>query len=150
MILQDTQMLDADGNPTAVYNYVKSANANINYISELFVGYDYVGTKAVLGTGHASNACFNKLSNNLASVTGISTITASQDTLVGEFVKDSKAGYMVTNFSEPSAALTDTVTLTFASSVTVDIYQNGTTTEWTGTSLELTLAAGEGAFVTVK
>lgn len=145
-----TQMLDADGNPTAVYNYVKSANENVAYISDIFVGYDYVGTKAVLGTGHVSNSCFNKLSNNLASVTGISTITASQDTLIGEFVKDSKAGYMVTNFSEPSAAATDTVTLTFASSVTVDIYQNGTTTEWTGTSLELTLAAGEGAFVTVK
>lgn len=145
-----TALVNSDGVPTAAYDYVKSANANIKYISELFVGFDYVGTKAILGADNASNSCFNRLSKNLETVSGISEISASKDTLVGEFDKDGRAAYMVTNFSEPSAGATDTVTLTFTSSVTVDVYQDGHNIEWTGTSLELTLAAGEGAFVVVK
>ena len=91
------------------------------------------------------------IADYLTNAKGISAVTATQDTLIGEFDRDGVKAYMITNFTEPSKGLSDTVELTLESGTRVQIYNNGVkeTKLAPKGKLTITLEAGEAAFVVV-
>ena len=134
---------------TPVYGYVKQANEELKAWDEVYLSFDYVGTKALLGSSSSSNACFKKLTQNKEAITGLTSITATQDTLIGEFDKDGVTAYMISNFTEPSEKLSDTVELELSEATRVQVYINGVkeTKIVPKGKLTITLGAGEAAFV---
>lgn len=134
---------------TPVYGYVKQANEELKAWDEVYLSFDYVGTKALLGSSSTSNACFKKLTQNKETITGLTSVTATQDTLIGEFDKDGVTAYMISNFTEPSDQLSDTVELELTEATRVQVYINGVkeTKIVPKGKLTITLGAGEAAFV---
>lgn len=134
-----------------VYDYVKQANEEVKKWDNVYLSFDYVGTKTFLGTYNAEgyNDCFDLLKYDKKTLKGIKVVTCTQDTLMGEFVKDGVNAYMITNFAEPSSGKSDKVVVEFEKAKKVQIYINGEMTEKTlnGNKLSLNLKSGEGAFV---
>ena len=94
----------------------------------------------------------SKLNNNLTGLTGTSVLSASNDTLIGQFDKNGSKAYMVANYSDPANGAMDTVIMNFADGTVLQVIINGVTEEVTvsGGRLVLSLDAGEAAFVIVK
>ena len=110
-------------------------------------------TKDIVGTlnerGYNDN--FDLLQHNKATLRGVTKVTATQDTIIGEFSKGGTLAYMITNVAEPSSGLTDKVVMTLASGRKAQIYINGQMTEKDiiNNQIAVTLKAGEAAFVVV-
>lgn len=86
----------------------------------------------------------------MESLDKISSVTATQDTLVGQFHdKDGNKGYVVTNFSDPYDELDDKVVLNFKDVNRAIVCRGGERKVYQieNNKLELDLGAGEGAFV---
>lgn len=136
---------------TDIYDYAKEANKNLKSFENVYLAFNWQKTMAVSGSESGEkNACYAMLTENATELDGMSSISATQDTLVGYFVDGNNTkGYMVTNFSEPSKGLTDKVKLELEDCSKVRIYQGGEMKELKPRNgkVELTLSAGEGAFV---
>ena len=138
---------------TPTYDYVKQANMELKEWDQVYLSFDYKGTKAIVGTlnerGYNDN--FDLLQHNKEQLSGIAKVTATQDTLIGEFSKDGTRAVMITNFVEPSSALTDKVVRELASGRKAQVYISGKMTELDifNNKLAITLNAGEAAFVVI-
>ena len=145
--------INADGTTTknAAYYYVQQANNELKAWDEIYLSYDYEGTMAI-GKSSSGKNMANKLTHNLSSLSGTSVLTASNDTLIGQFDKDGSKAYMVSNYSNPANGETDTVIMNFANGTVLQVIINGVMEEVTVSNgrLVLTLGTGEAAFVIVK
>ena len=129
-----------------LYDIVKQANTELLAWDSVYLSFDWQGVKA-----------YNVASAMTSGVTQLSSlqdvsVSATAATLVGEYKYGSadEYAYMITNFTEPSAGTTDTVTVTMAAGQTALVYINGVGSWMTADAsgnLQLTLQAGEGAFV---
>lgn len=141
-----------DGTTTKnpAYYYVQKANQELLAWDDIYLSYDYEGTKAVAVSARGQE-CVSQLKHNMETLSGVS-VSATNDTLVGQFDKNGAKAFMVTNFVDPSLAQSDVVTLTFSAGNTADVYINGVLIQYalTDGQLQLTLGAGEAAFVIVK
>ncbi len=129
-----------------LYDQVQSINRELRAWDHIFLSFDWQGVK----TYNTAAAYINGVTE-LGSLQSI-TVSADQATLVGEYKygNTEEYGYMITNFTEPSAGTTDTVTLMMAANQSVLVYKNGTGRWMNADSdgkLTLALEAGGGAFV---
>lgn len=137
------------------YFYVQQANQEVLAMDDAYLHFDYQGTAALIGTANEGgyNENFELLNTPLQKIDGIKKAEATRDTLIGVFEKDGVNAYMVTNFTEPSSSLGDTVELTFANGLTkVQIWLNGVMTEKPilEHKIRLQLKGGEGAFIVAR
>lgn len=136
---------------TDIYDFAKEANEKLRSFENVYLAFDWQKTMAIGGSESGEeNACYTMLTENATKLEGISSISATQDTLVGYFLDGNNTkGYMVTNFSEPSKGLTDEVVVELKDATKVRVYQNGEMQELKPKNgkVKLTLSAGEGAFV---
>jgi hypothetical protein len=138
---------------TPTYDYVKQANMELKEWDQVYLSFDYKGTKAVVGTlnerGYNDN--FDLMQHSKEQLSGVNKVTATQDTLIGEFSKDGTRAFMITNFVEPSSGHTDKVVMELASGRKAQIYINGQMTEKDiiNNQIAVTLKAGEAAFVVI-
>ena len=138
---------------TPVYDYVKQANMELKEWDQVYLSFDYMGTKTIVGTlnerGYNDN--FDLLQHNKKTLKGVTKVTATQDTIIGEFSKGSTRAFMITNFAEPSSGLTDKVVMELASGRKAQVYINGQMTEQDiiNNQVAVSLKAGEAAFVVI-
>ena len=152
-------MIDRDGNPTAIYDAVKRANAEILAFDHVLLQFDWQGVftceagQSVSGTASATDASFAKLNRlDLSTISGLKSVNASADTLFGYFKDElGNDGYMVVNYNETSENLSDSVTMSFdAQAYTSAVCYVGGEKTIVGLNdgkLTLNLGAGEGVFV---
>lgn len=127
---------------------VKSVNRELLAWDHVIMAFDWQGVKTInVGSSYLDGV------TQLESLKGMS-VTADQATLVGEYKyskdSDTDYGYMITNFTDPSADLTDSVTVTVKSGQSVLVYRDGVGNYVTADAegkLEFTLEAGEAVFL---
>ena len=122
--------IDRDGNPTKNYDYVKQANLEIRGLEDIYHNFTWKGVMPVIGSKNdngGENNSFNYLSTFVQnSHSRISSIKTEQDTLVGVF-KDNEGrdGFMIVNYTEPSAKLKSKVDLTLNDCTRAIVVKNG-------------------------
>lgn len=146
--------IDRNGNVTETYNYVKSANLMLRSFEDVYFNFNWKGFMTKIGTENKNggeNANFNYINNAAMKTHGrISAYSASQDTLTGVFEEgEGRDGFMVVNFTEPSAKLKDNVKMTFNNATRALVIRCGEreTVVLKKGVLEFTLDEGEGCFV---
>lgn len=143
-----------DGKPTAIYDYVKTANLEIRSFEDIYLNFDWQGVIPKIGTDNeegGENANFNYLTYKVMdSHERIQSFRAQQDTLTGVFKdKEGRDGFMFVNFTEPSAGLKNKVELQFNDCTHAIIVKKGKQKEVKAKNgkITFTMDAGEGYFV---
>lgn len=136
------------------YEAAKTVNAEIKKIEDVYLDFDWTGAYTVVGTQNADgmNIGFDALKYTLDSLDCASQVRATQDTLIGQFERESDGlhALQVVNYTDPADGLEDLVEITFSGDYDaamvyirgeMQIYQvlEGRT--------RINLKAGEGAFV---
>lgn len=134
------------------YDYVKNANAQLAKWDHVILSFDWQGLVTSAGSDESENevALGMVKSQTLEKLEGVSKLESRLDTLVGQFIdKDGNQGYMVTNYTEPTAGKIDVVRMTFEDAENALVYLNGeeSVVKLEDGRLTLTLNSGEGAFV---
>ncbi len=157
-------MWDDNMNPVKqnMYYWVQSANAELRLVENLISNFTYKETAAIAagssfytGTGNVADTGMGGLwtAAQLASQSALASISATADTTVGYFKKDSgefKDMFILVNMSHPNESASDTVSMTFDGGYTgVIVYLDGVASIYTLTngSCSVTLPSGEGAIV---
>lgn len=152
-----TSLVDVSGEPELAYYDAQKVNAEIHAIDDIYMSFDWEGVYPVTGSETDEYSLFDgesvyymNLEHSLESLDKISSVIATQDTLVGQFHdKDGNKGYVVTNFSDPYDELDDKVVLNFKDVNRAIVCRGGERKVYQveNNKLELDLGAGEGAFV---
>jgi hypothetical protein len=137
-----------DGEPTAVYDYVKTANLEIRNLEDTYLNFDW---KGFMLSGNSEN--FELVTGRKGYMdkhSRIKSFSSDQSTLTGVF-KDGEGrdGFMIVNFTEPSNKTADNLSITFNNATGALIYKKGQP-EVVGLKngkLDIVLEAGEGYFV---
>ena len=143
-----------DGKPTAIYDYVKTANLEIRSFEDIYLNFDWQGVIPKIGTDNdegGENTCFNYLTYKVMdSHERIKSFKAQQDTLTGVFKdKEGRDGFMFVNYTEPSAGLKNEVELQFNDCTHAVVVKKGQAKEVKARNgkISFTMDAGEGYFV---
>ena len=137
---------------TELYGWAKELNAEIKKFDNVYLSFDWQGVYPVVGSENESGfvPAYDLLQSPLSSLSCASAVTATQDTLVGQFQDENgNDGLLVTNYSDPAVGLNDEVSITFQDANRALVYRNGERTVYVLQDgvLDLTLEAGEGVFV---
>ena len=141
---------------TIAYDFVKNANAVANALAPDFLPFNWVQAKTFVGreyhdniNGQAYAICREKVAESL---TNVCDVDCSTDTIISEFEDGNRRAYMVFNYSEPFIDLTDKVsfTITDVKSVTIIIGSDKKTVDLIDGKVDITLTAGQAAFVIVE
>ena len=146
--------IDRQGNPTKNYDYIKTANLEIHGLEDIYFNFDWQGVMTTIGTDNdngGENNSFSYLSTFLkSSHERIKSMKTQQDTLTGLF-KDSEGrdGFMIVNYTEPSAGLQNKVDLQFENCTRAIVVKKGVqeVVDCENGALSFTMDAGEGYFV---
>lgn len=147
---------DESCKPTDTYYWAQELNSELAKFDHVYLSFDWEGVKGINGTNNFAddeeyqNSSFALLASPLESLSGIKSVSATEDTLIGQFKdKDGRAGFVVTNFTEPTNMLKDVVSFEFTNANRAIVYRNGERQiyEVKDNKLDLKLAAGEGVFV---
>ena len=147
---------DASCKPTDTYYWAQELNSEIAKFDHVYLSFDWEGVMGVNGSNNFSddseysNPSFAQFATPLEALNGVKKISATEDTLIGQFKdKEGRAGFVVTNFTEPTNMLKDTVSFEFANANRAIVYRNGERYiyEVKRNRLDLKLGAGEGVFV---
>lgn len=143
-----------DGKRTKYWYDAKKINAEIHSFDHVFMNFvnRWQGVLPVVGTNNEKGklSAFNMMDAPLKSYSRIKSVTASEDTVIGCFKdKNNYDGFMVVNYSVPGDKKTDNVTLEFKEAQQAVCYNHGvySLVDLTDGKLELSLEAGQGAFV---
>lgn len=146
----------ANCSPKDSYWWAKEINSELAAWDEVYMSFDWQGVKPVLGSVNLeedpeyANLSFNGITGALESLQCAKEVSATQDTLVGEFkAADGNYALMISNYTEPTDLLKDEVSITFQNANRALVYKNGVRTvyEVKKNKVNIKLAAGEGAFV---
>ena len=133
-----------EGKETAVYGYVKNANAEIAKFDHVFMDYDWVETKTV-----GSSSLFSGLTS--ANISGVTVNSSSNASIISHMYDSEKQldGYWLVNMAEPSTSTKATLNVTFAGKNKAMVYINGeeTIVDLTNGVYSADLAVGEGIFI---
>lgn len=141
-----TSCMIYDGQKTNIYYAVQSVNNEIKAFDNVLLNFNWQGTIGIKGTNS------NKIMNYVDAYSSkrISNATASDDAIIG-CLKDSKGydGFMLVNSTDPSANVTETISVTFNNADHAKVYINGVESivELNGGTFSATLAPGQGIFV---
>lgn len=149
-------MVDADGNPTAVYDAVQMINAEIDRFADKYLAYDWRDTLDIPAAGsyigHAGATDKGRL--RMATVTGARTLIGhmvNQATTLNSSVN--RDAYMLANAEGPRSGMTSRVTLEFEGAKTATVYNfkkgEKTCVDLTNGALILEIPVGEGILVTL-
>ena len=144
-------LISADGSTTTWYTYAQKINAQIAAVDDVLMestskGIMYDGTYAKSNVNNCGVTILPSF-NELTGVTSNDTSTIEYGAVVGCFDYQGKTALYVVNYNTNG---TNNVTLTFdATYSTQTITSSGVTTA-SGSSLKVTLAAGEAALVVIE
>ena len=148
-------LVDRNGVKTATYDYVQRALKDIKAIENVYLSYDWEGTKAVYNTD--PYGLFKPLKNwNLETLKDVDKICTDGDFLIGQFEScenTDKKAYMVTNASDPypeNRIPSAKIVLHFNGVNTVMVYKPGQTAERVLLQdgvLEMQVPCGQGYFI---
>lgn len=135
-----------------MYDYVKKANSDALPFAKATMAYDWQGTFYTKGSTSSENGtAFGRIDGLVTSDKGTMTSCSStRDALYGRYTQGGQDGYMVVNYTDPTKAYTNTVTMNFGSCKYAIVYTAGGEAKivpLTSGSLSLDLAKGEAAFV---
>ncbi len=135
-----------------MYDYVKTANGNALPFAKVTSAYNWQGTFVSSGSTVSENGtAFGKITDLTTKDTGAMTSYGSTyDALFGRYTQGGQDGYMVVNYTDPTLAHTNAVTMNFGSCKYAIVYTAGgeaTVMPLTDGTLTLNLSAGAGAFV---
>lgn len=147
-----TSLVDLNGNKTERWTYAQTVNKEILSFDHVYLSFKWQDTMAVLGTDNDDgyNLNFDNLKDNNTKLEGIKSVESTEDTLVGYFLdEDHNRGYIVTNATDPSEDLFDSVNITFNKATHAVVYSRGRREikELVNNKLTLNLQAGQGVFV---
>ena len=149
---QYDMMVTGEG-PTKVWNAVHDGLSEINRFEGVYLNFAWEGVKSFIGTKNGEDyraSHFELIKNKEIALSGIKSVEATQDTLIGQFKdKYGNQGYMVVNYTEPSDGKYDKVSVKFDKAKNVVYYKKGMEmkVEVSNNTLDLTLAPGDGIFV---
>lgn len=143
---------DVSCSPNEQYFRAKKVNREIQAIAPVYLSFTWNGMMPILGDNNASltNANFDGLSHALNEIECLNKVTASEDTLIGQFKdKDGYDGLIITNFTDPSYGIKDNVMLAFKNASRVRVYYRGEYKDYIleNNVFELSLEAGDGVFL---
>lgn len=148
----DIGIVDRAGKPTEIYPRVKAMNEEIFKIDNAYLSYTWNETIPVYGEKDEDDQmCLSRMENQNKTVSGVDSVSAEYDAIVGSFSKKGGSAYMITNFREPRKTGDNKVTVKFSKAKKVKVWLDGEAKEVVleNNTLTLTLPAGEGAFVEV-
>lgn len=144
---------DRRGNKTPTYDYIKDTQLEIRKFENIYLNFDWKGILTVIGEENdngGENAAFASVQDAVIESERVKSVKAQQDTLVGVF-KDGagRDGYMVVNYTEPSAGLKNKVTLSFNNCTRAVVVTDGVekVVDAANGVVEFTQNAGDGTFV---
>jgi len=134
------------------YDFAKTVNSELKKFDHVYLSFDWKGTMPIVGTGNPdeNNPAFDVLKYPLSSLEAAKSVTATADTLVGQFKdNDNNDGLIVTNYSDPRDGITDTVSFEFKNANRVIVYQKGERKlyEVKNGKFSISLDPGEGIFL---
>ena len=146
--------VDRDGSLSPAYDYVKTANLELKGLENIYFNFDWQGAMPLIGSKNddgGENKNFNYLLDTaIKSHDRIKSAKVEQDTLIGVFKdKDNRDGFMVVNFTEPSAGISDKAEFVFNDCIRAIVVKNGvqTVVDCKNGKLTLNLPSGAGYFV---
>jgi len=145
----DSHMVNPAGETTGTYDAVKAVNAELAPFAKLYGAYTWLG--AYTHNSPKAAGLRYELSNGLPAAQR-PEICSRDGLLVGCFQETAGEGkaYVVTNMMELLDEKTAQCTLTFPAGKTVTVYGGGETKVYgNGGEISLTLAPGDGRFITV-
>ena len=141
-----TSCMVYNGEKTPVYDAVKNINNEIKAFDHVLLDFNWQGTIGI--TGSNSNGIMNYVDSYTSK--RISAAAANNDAIIG-CLKDSKGydGFMLVNATDPSANITETISVTFNNANHAKVYINGVerVVELNNGVYETTLTPGQGIFV---
>ena len=147
-------LISPAGEKTQGWYDAQKINGEIHNFDHVFMNYvnGWQGVMPVVGTNNqqGKNEGFNLLTKAMTSHERINSITTSEDSIVGCFKdKDGYDGFLAVNYSVPSENKTDAVKIKFnkASKAIVYLYGQESIVDLTNGELNITLDAGQGAFI---
>ena len=144
-----------DGEPLALYGFVKETNAEILKFDNVIAAFDtWVGVKTFNGVGMEKNVAFANVEGiELEALTGVAndSVITTKDLVVGEMVdSNGNHGYMLVGYDDPYNGGTTEVRMTFDGASGAIVYRNGErflTGNLINGVFTTVLNAGEGIFV---
>ena len=141
-----TSCMIYNGEKTDVYYAVQKTNNEIKAFDHVLLDFNWQGTVGI--TGDNTNGIMSYVDSYTSK--RISAATASNDAIIG-CLKDSKGydGFMLVNATDPSANITETISVTFHNADHAKVYINGVESivELNNGVYEVTLTPGQGIFV---
>jgi len=141
-----TSCMVYNGEKTDVYYAVQNVNNQIKAFDHVLLDFNWQGTVGI--TGDNTNGIMSYVDSYTSK--RISDATASNDAIIG-CLKDSKGydGFMLVNATDPSANVTETISVTFHNADHAKVYINGVESivELNNGVYETTLTPGQGIFV---
>ena len=140
-------LVDQEGNIQPIYYAVRDVNSEIRSFEDIYMAFGWEGTMPV---GQTGDGAYASLSQPLASLHGVRSVTATEDAIIGQF-KDKKGNkaFMVTNYSSPYSNKENEVTVTFKNVKKVLICKRGRQViqNVENNVLKMKIGSGEGHFV---
>lgn len=134
------------------YYMAQTVNNEIKSFDHVYLNYEWQGTLPVLGKNNEDgyNLNFDGLTEPLETLGVANRWDATEDALIGTF-KDANGndGLIVTNFTDPSLRLTNTVRFDFKDVSKVRVYRGGNVYDYevANNRFDIELEPGEGVFI---
>lgn len=143
----DSHMIGSDGKPTETYYAVKEVDNYLKLFQQEFGKYKYTSTYFINTLG-AAGFTRGRLNCEILSERG--NITSFDSLLVGTFTgeNDSKA-YVISNMEELDKEQSASFTFKVPKGKTATVYYQNQIIEY-NSNFKISLASGEGAYITVK
>lgn len=156
-------MIDENGNPTHIYYSVQNVIKEARLFEEVYLQYQYDGTKAYLPSEsyekNVYSAAIEALNDKDVTVIldefeKIKSVYSTQETVISQFFnKENEFAYIAVNYSDPLNEKYDQVLLDFEKDVKkVEVIRKGITqtVELNNHVLDIVLEPGEGCMIIPK
>lgn len=142
-------MIERDGTKTPAYYGVKAVNEEVLSFDHVLLSFDWTGTMTVLGKNELMCNAFSRLSSPLASHRAISSVSATENAVVGTFSDGSYDGFVLVNFTDPAWKKPNIVEMEFSGANEVLVYKRGVpeTVKLNNHKYTAALRPGEGRFI---
>lgn len=148
---------DRSCSPFPLYYGAKQVGAELKSLEHVYMNYEWLGSMPLKGTETAIDEDDGEMYDQNMDFDGIDSIPfvnkvqATQNTILGRFRDKNGAynGLMVTNFTQPSDELDDTVEIEFKDAKKVAVYTMGEEKVYVlkKNTLKIQLEPGQGAFM---
>ena len=155
-MMYDACMVDADGQPTDLYEFVRTVNDEISSFSDVILSYDWQFAAGVPAEGTRGGTALRMLENSgdFSACNYLDSIVTSGDLVVGCFKdEENSEGYMIVNYCDPAVGQSAEITVNLMNSDYAAVYgrlgstENPLIVETEEGCFQTNLDAGDGIFV---